>query len=36
MEDSELIDELVLGEQFNINQKEKEKLLLNIILSQLE
>ncbi|WP_291633433.1 acyl-protein synthetase [Clostridium sp.] len=36
MEDLELIDNLVLGEQFNIEQKKKEKLLLNIILSQLE
>ena len=36
MEVSELIDELVLGEQFNIDQEKKEKLLLNIILLQLE
>jgi len=36
MKVSELIDELVLGEQFNIDQEKKEKLLLNIILSQLE
>ncbi len=36
MEASELIDSLVLGEQFNIKQKEKESLLLKIILSQLE
>ncbi|MBU3190953.1 acyl-protein synthetase [Clostridium bowmanii] len=36
METSELIDELVLEEQFNIDQEKKEKLLLNIILSQLE
>lgn len=36
MEELELIDELVLGEQFNIKQKKKEKLLLNIILLQLE
>jgi len=36
MEASELIDQIVLGEQFNIDQEKKEKLLLNIILSQLE
>ncbi|MBZ9608171.1 acyl-protein synthetase [Clostridium estertheticum] len=36
MEDLELIDELVLGAQFNIELKKKEKLLLNIILPQLE
>ena len=36
MENLELIDELILGEQFNINQEKKEKLLLNIILPQLE
>lgn len=36
MENLELIDELVLGEQFNIEQEKKEKLLLNIILHQLE
>jgi len=35
MEISDLIDELVLGEQFNIMQAEKEKLLLNVILAQL-
>lgn len=36
MEIAEIIDELVLGEQFNLNQKEKEKLLLKTILSQLD
>lgn len=36
METSELIDEIVLGEQFNIDQENKEKLLLNIILLQIE
>ena len=36
MQVSELIDELVLGQQFNINQEKKEELLLNIILPQLE
>ena len=36
MEIVELIDELVLGEQFNINQKKKEKLLLETILFQLD
>ena len=36
METSELIDEIVLGEQFDIYQENKEKLLLNIILQQLE
>ncbi|MBZ9687606.1 acyl-protein synthetase [Clostridium estertheticum] len=36
MDASELIDEIVLGEQFNIEKEKKEKLLLNIILSQLE
>ncbi|MGH4119858.1 acyl-protein synthetase [Clostridium sp.] len=36
MEELELIDELVLGEQFNMKQQKKEKLLLNIILTQLE
>ena len=36
MEDLELIDELVLAQQFNIEQKKKEKLLLKIILPQLE
>ena len=32
----EIIDELVFGEQFNLNQKDKEKLLLKTILSQLD
>jgi len=36
MEVSELIDELVLGQQFNIKQEEKEKLVLKTILSQLD
>ncbi|MCJ7689047.1 MAG: acyl-protein synthetase [Clostridiaceae bacterium] len=36
MDESELIDELLLGEQFNMKQQKKEKLLLNIILPQLE
>ncbi|MBU3158676.1 acyl-protein synthetase [Clostridium frigoris] len=36
MEIEGLIDELVLGEQFNLNQKEKERLLLKTILPQLE
>lgn len=36
MENLKLIDELVLGEQFNIEQEKKEKLLLNIILPQLD
>jgi hypothetical protein len=36
MEKLELIDDLVLKEQFNMKQQKKEKLLLNIILSQLE
>ncbi|MBU3114592.1 LuxE/PaaK family acyltransferase [Clostridium lacusfryxellense] len=36
MDELELIDQLVLGEQFNINQQEKEKHLLSIILTQLE
>jgi len=36
LEDLELIDELVLAKQFNIEQEKKEKLLLNIILPQLE
>ncbi|MGH4138830.1 acyl-protein synthetase [Clostridium sp.] len=36
MDDLGLIDELVLEEQFNIDQGNKEKLLLNIILLQLE
>jgi len=36
LEIAEIIDELVLGEQFNLNQKEKEKLLLKTILSQLD
>jgi len=35
LEDLELIDELVLGKQFNIEQEKKEKLLLSIILPQL-
>jgi len=35
LEIAELMDELVLGEQFNLNQKEKEKLLLKIIVCQL-
>jgi phenylacetate-coenzyme A ligase PaaK-like adenylate-forming protein len=35
MEELELIDQLVLGEQFNICQMDKEKLLLSIILTQL-
>lgn len=36
MDELELIDQLILGEQFTINQKEKEKQLLSIILTQLE
>jgi len=36
MDDLEVIDELILGDQFNIKQEEKEKLLLNIIISGLK
>ncbi|MCB2294119.1 acyl-protein synthetase [Clostridium algoriphilum] len=36
MEHTELIDELVMGKQFNIKQEEKEKLVLKTILSQLD
>ncbi|WP_369700384.1 LuxE/PaaK family acyltransferase [Clostridium estertheticum] len=36
LEIAEIIDELVFGEQFNLNQKDKEKLLLKTILSQLD
>ncbi|WP_309249356.1 LuxE/PaaK family acyltransferase [Clostridium estertheticum] len=36
LEIAEIIDELVLGEQFNLNQKDKEKLFLKTILSQLD
>lgn len=36
MESAEIIDELVLGEQFNLIQNDKEKLLLKTILSQLD
>lgn len=36
MEELEVIDELVIGEQFNMNQQKKDKLLLSIILVQLE
>ncbi|MGK0468666.1 acyl-protein synthetase [Clostridium sp.] len=36
MEELGLLDELILGEQFNIKQQKKDKLLLSIILGQLE
>jgi len=36
LEDIELIDELVLGQQFNIIQEEKENILLKTILSQID
>jgi len=36
MENLNLIDELILGEQFNLDKEDKEKLLLQIMHSQLE